>query len=272
MNLQNYPLLTQKEETELFQAYAKTKCQKSKDKIVLSHMRLVMFHANKFKGYKLPLDDLVQEGTVGLLKAVDTFNINLGNKFSTFAIYYIKASQFKYIMDNVKIVRFAKSKPMMKLFFNFREIRSKLNTDNMARHLTLEQLEDIAKELNVPLKDVQEINSQLTFGDISIDYTNDDDENDIINYPFLLDETYTPNKIIKNYQYEHLISTTIPDTIKTLDTRSQKIIHDRFMTDTPKSRTDISKDYGISQQRIAQIESKALLKIRENLLENSYWI
>ncbi len=270
MNLQNYQLLTHEEEIELFKNYSNSKCQKSKDRIVLSHMRLVMSIASKFKGYRLPLDDLIQEGTIGLIKAIDSFNLALGNKFSTFATYYIKAEQYKFILDNIKIVRFAKSKSMMRLFFNFREIRSKLNSDNMSRNLTLSQLENIAKELNVSLKDVQEMNSQLTFGDMSIDYS--EEENDEVNYSFLLDTTNEPSKIIQNYQYEHLLNVDIPESMLALDTRSQKIIKERFMTDVPKTRREIAKEYDFSQQYVAQIESKALLKLRENLVENSYWI
>lgn len=269
--LYNYPNITIDEEHELVKNYKENNCIKSRDKLILAHTKLVLAMAYKLNGYKLSVEDLVQEGSIGLIKALDTFDLSVGVRFSTHATYYIKNEQLKFILNNVKIVRFAKSKPMLKLFFNFRELKHKLIVDGVSTSLNLSQLEFIAKELDVPLKDVFDMNEQMIFGDKSIDYTNDESDIAPNTGEYLFDYSTIPDVMITKHQLDNIFDHHIPEIMLALDSRSQKIIQDRFMVDVPKTRSEISSEFGISQQRVAQIESKALLKLRESL-ESSYWI
>ena len=258
------PLLSLEEETLLLSKSA-SGCTESSDTLIIAHMKMVVAFAKKYKGYNLPVEDLIQEGNLGLINALKKYDLNSGVRFSSYAIYWIKSAIHEYVMDNSKIMRIATTKAHIKLFFNMNRIRQGFaSVDGRVGKLTSEQISIISTELNVEPEDVTEMEKRMSSPNISL--ISHDEDGDIVDVldPNLIDMTDPLTKLEESRRA--LISTHgVNSAIDKLDDRSRKIIVDRFMSDTPKSRIDIGQELSISQQRVAQIENVALKKMRDHL-------
>jgi len=258
------PLLSLEEESLLL-AKSATGCTESSDTLIIAHMKMVVAFAKKYKGYNLPVEDLIQEGNIGLINALKKYDLNSGVRFSSYAIYWIKSAIHEYVMDNVKIMRIATTKAHRKLFFNMNRIRQGFaSVDGRVGKLTQEQISIISTELNVDPEDVIEMETRMSSPNISL--VTHDEDGDIVD---VLDHNLidTLDPLTKLEESRRILISThgVTSAMEQLDSRSRKIIEDRFMSDIPKSRIDIGQELSISQQRVAQIENVALKKMRDIL-------
>lgn len=257
------PVIGKEQERILFKRYQDENDLDAVQQIVLSHLRFVAYIAKSYKGYGLPMEDLVQEGTVGLMKSVKKFSLALNVRLSSFAIHYIKAEIQEFVIRNWRLVKAATTKAKRKLFFNLRRLRP--STEWLAN----KDKKQIAKELGVNESDINEMEVQLSQADVYIDSDREtgDDIHLSTNADVLLEdhsETFTSTVIKKDYQEKALY--TIREAVDDLDDRTKDIIQQRWFSEKQKTQKHFAQKYGVSQERIRQIEEKALLNIRKKLM------
>lgn len=257
------PLLDEKQEKDLFIEYQENDDLNAAQKIVLSHLRFVAYIAKNYHGYGLPMEDLVQEGTIGLMKSVKKFNLGFGVRLSTFAVHYIKAEIHEYVIRNWRLVKAVTTKAKRKLFFNLRRLKDK--TEWIAH----KDKQGIAHQLNVTEEDINDIEVQFSQSDIYVNPSSkEDDELTSFTTEHLFEdksENFT-SKIIQQEFNEKALS-IVKDIIMDLDERSKDIIENRWLGTDKLTHKYFSKKYGVSQERIRQIEEKALTKIRQKMKE-----
>jgi RNA polymerase sigma-32 factor len=249
------PMLTEAEEHDLA-----TRLQKNSDiaaakRLILSHLRYVARVAKGYLGYGLPLADLVQEGNIGLMKAVKRFNPNMGARLVTFAMHWIKAEIHEYILRNWRIVKVATTKAQRKLFFNLRSLKKHLGW------LTKQEVNDIAKDLKVKPEAVREMEMRLAASDAAFDGDSDDDQS-FAPAGFLEDLRYSPGQTPENTDWSEQASDTIYQALEQLDERSQDIIRTRWLDDNKLTLQDLAEKYQISAERVRQLEKNAMNKLR----------
>lgn len=250
------PNLEEKEEIELFNKFQYENCVKSAQKLIMSQLKTVIYIAQQFKNYGLSEEDLVQEGNIGLMKAVKNFDVSQKVRLYTYSILWIKAEMQSYILKNWKIIKIATTKNLKKLFFNFRSIQKEMIDLNIDKK---ELTSIISKKLNVDIDDVKEIEKYFNNDEISIDY---DDEN---NQVFQLEDNSTPETIYIENKTEQDLKNQLNIAFKGLNENQRKVIQLRYYEENKKTHKEISQILGVSSERVRQIENEALKKIKEQI-------
>lgn len=229
--------------------------------LILSHLRLVVSIARQYLGYGLPHADLIQEGNIGLMKAVKRFDVTRGVRLVSFAVHWIKAEINEYIIRNWRLVKVATTKAQRKLFFNLRSMRPDGQT------LDPEHIEGIAAKLNVRPEDVSEMEVRLSGRDMSFESSSQDDDDDFAPISYLSDEgEHEPSYVLAQRDRMELQTTGVANALESLDARSRHIIEARWLQDDGSTTLqELADEYGVSAERIRQIESAAIKKMRKAL-------
>ena len=249
-------------------------------KLILSHLRLVVSIARQYMGYGLPHADLIQEGNVGLMKAVKRFDPDQGVRLVSYAMHWIKAEIHEYIIKNWRMVKLATTKAQRKLFFNLRSKKQGFRADAGEDHNTVArdslsdaQIDIIAKDLNVKREEVMEMEARMSGGDVLLDPVSSDDGEDAFGpIAYLADAHHEPTAMIEAHQREMLSSDGIMQALDVLDERSRRIVEERWLKvndDNSGGMTlhELAAEYGVSAERIRQIEVAAMKKMKAALLE-----
>ena len=257
-SIQEIPFLTKDEEHELGMRLKNDNDLEAAKKLILSHLKLVMKIARSYSGYGLPHSDLVQEGNIGLMKAVKKFDVDRGVRLVSYAMFWIKAEIQEYVVKNWRLVKMATTKAQRKLFFNLRSLRSSLQP------LGLEEIKSIAKELNVKEDEVREMEFRFSGQEISIDYSNDDsDEDQFRPIAYLKDLAMLPSERIEKLEAESNNTKNLKNALMKLDNRSREIVEARWLKeDKTDTLHELAKKYKVSAERIRQIEQNAMKKIK----------
>lgn len=251
------PMLTQAEEYELSVQLQQNNDLAAARRLVLAHLRYVARVAKGYLGYGLPLADLIQEGNIGLMKAVKRFNPEMGVRLVTFAMHWIKAEIHEYILKNWRIVKVATTKAQRKLFFNLRQMKKHLSW------MTNKEVNDIAKDLKVKPETVREMEMRLASSDMPFDASgDDDDDHHFAPAGFLEDTRFNPATQLENEDWSTQSNGTIYQALDTLDERSQDIIRTRWLDDQKLTLQDLADKYQISAERVRQLEKNAMQKLR----------
>jgi RNA polymerase sigma-32 factor len=261
LEVQKYPpILSPEQEYELaIELYENGNLSAAK-KLVLAHMRFVAFIAHGYKGYGLEQADLIQEGTIGLMKAVKRFNPHKKVRLSSFAVYWIRAEIHEYIFKNWKIVKVATTKAQRKLFFKLRQAKSRIY-----QSLTSDQAEEIATNLGVRKKDVIEMESRLQLSDVAFEVN--DDEDTYTPEQYLSDPGDTPEQLLLNDDSQRDQNNKLYQALSTLDERSVDILRSRYLKEKKSTLHTLADKYGVSAERVRQLEYKAIKKLKERLEE-----
>ena len=257
-----YPLLTLEQEQALGMRWKYTQDVDAARSMVMSHLRLVVSVSRNYMGYGLPQGDLIQEGNVGLMKAVRRFDPERGVRLVSFALHWIRAEIHEYILKNWRMVKVATTKAQRKLFFNLRGMRSGEHA------LTQAEAKRIAKELNVKPEEVFEMNMRLSGRDIAMDGTPDDSESESTSPASYLqaDENVDPARIIEAQETGRVQSEGLKRALTNLDERSRDIITRRWLAEDQEETLQVLADkYGVSAERIRQIEVKAMKQMRKEI-------
>lgn len=230
-------------------------------KLVLAHLRFVIYIAKTYSGYGLSEADLIQEGNVGLMKAVRKFNPEAGVRVVSYAVHWIKAEIHEYVLKNWKIVKVATTKAQRKLFFNLRSKKKGLDW------LTDQEIDSISKDLGVKPSEVREMEKRLSGSDISFDPLADSDDDEAVYSPshYLQDEASNPEDIVEKEMMKEENTTSLHKAINELDDRSRDILQDRWLADEKLTLHDLAEKYHISAERVRQIEKNAMKKVKQSL-------
>lgn len=259
-NVNAIPMLSQEEELSLAEQKNLGDLEAAK-KLILSHLRVVVSIARGYDGYGLNQADLIQEGNVGLMKAVKRFEPSRGVRLFSFAIHWIKAEMHEFILRNWRLVRIATTKPQRKLFFNLRSMRKSLNA------LSDREAQEIADDLGVKREEVLEMETRITGHDITL-ISEDDKEDSFAPIDWLTDTENEPTRLIEKKAHENLQTEGLQLALTKLDERSRDIIASRWLADDKGSTLhDMADKYGVSAERIRQIEVKAMEKLKTYLIE-----
>jgi RNA polymerase sigma-32 factor len=256
------PMLSQERETELGRRLKEGNDLTAARDLVLSHLRLVVSVARNYMGYGLPQADLIQEGNIGLMKAVRRFDPERGVRLASFAIHWIKAEIHEYILRNWRMVKIATTKAQRKLFFNLRSMKPGFTA------LSPTEVAQVAQTLNVKETDVVEMEQRLQGGDVSLEPASDDGEESVSPIAYLAaDASEGPAQVFERNQSEMLRSEGLAQALASLDERSRRIIEARWLAEGD-SRTlhELADEFGVSAERIRQIEAKALQKMKKSMV------
>jgi len=255
-----FPLLSAEQETALGRAWREHEDVDAARQLVLSHLRLVVAVSRNYLGYGLPQADLIQEGNVGLMKAVRRFDPERGVRLVSFALHWIKAEIHEHILRNWRLVKIATTKAQRKLFFNLRSMKTS------SAGLTREQAREIAQTLSVKPEEVLEMETRLSGGDVALDPTPGDEDNMVTPIAYLTDTEDEPVQILVKEESARNRSTGLRSAMAKLDDRSRRIIEARWLKEEdPATLQQLADEYGVSAERIRQIESKALKTMRAQM-------
>jgi RNA polymerase sigma-32 factor len=233
--------------------------------LVLSHLRLVVSIARQYMGYGLTHADLIQEGNIGLMKAVKRFDPDRGVRLVSFAMHWIKAEIHEYVLKNWRLVKVATTKAQRKLFFNLRSMKRDTHT------LSPEAAQAIASDLNVRVQDVIEMETRMGGGDIALEPTDDGGEDDYAPIAYLRATHSEPTQVLEDRAFDRLQGEGLLDALESLDARSRRIIEARWLRDEDDGGTltlhELADEFGVSAERIRQIEAKALKTMKSALAE-----
>jgi RNA polymerase sigma-32 factor len=260
-SVNSFPILSQEEEFSLATRFKTEDDLDAARQLVLSHLRVVVSVARGYAGYGLPQADLIQEGNIGLMKAVKRYDPDRGVRLVSFALHWIRAEIHEFVVRNWRLVKIATTKSQRKLFFNLRSMKQGLQP------LKPQQVTEIAQQLNVSERDVLEMEARFAGHEVALDASSDDDEDNFSPIHYLTDdEAYEPSRILENSQREHAQTTGLANALNSLDARSRRIVEARWL-DENKSATlhDLAAEFNVSAERIRQIEQKAMLKMNAAL-------
>jgi RNA polymerase sigma-32 factor len=258
-SVNSYPMLTADEERELAERLHYDGEIDAAKGLILSHLRFVVHVARGYSGYGLPMADLVQEGNIGLMKAVKRFNPEVGVRLVSFAVHWIKAEIHEYVLRNWRIVKIATTKAQRKLFFNLRKSKKRLGWFNNG------EVETVAKELGVEPSEVREMESRLAAQDATFEMPSDDDE---AGTTYTAPALYLEDKssdLAEDYEaqnWEAHTNNRLGHALATLDERSQHIVRSRWLDDNKSTLQDLADNYGVSAERIRQLEKNAMKKLK----------
>ena len=276
-SVQALPILEPEQEKSLAKRLRDDNDVHAASQLVLSHLRLVVSVSRQYMGYGLPQGDLIQEGNVGLMKAVRRFDPDQGVRLVSYAIHWIKAEIHEYILKNWRMVKVATTKAQRKLFFNLRSLKHQYRgeaDDGQARRGVLSDadIKRVAQELNVREQDVIEMETRMAGADVALEGPADDDNDSAPMAPlaYLSDEGHEPTRVIEARQRDWLVSDGLTEALEGLDERSRRIVEERWLKvndDGSGGRTlhELAADYGVSAERIRQIEVAAMKKMRASL-------
>lgn len=254
-NINHLPMLSVEEECDLATRYREKGDLEAARRLVLSHLRYVVRVARGLRGYGLPEADLIQEGNIGLMKAVKSFDPTRGVRLVSFAVHWIRAEIYDYILRNWRIVKVATTKAQRKLFFNLRKSRKRLGW------LTQEEGDNLAENLNVKRETVDQMELRMSGTDIAFDMDNDSDDDTAYIAPagYLQDMRFNPESLVTQADQEENRHEQLSDALASLDDRSRDIVMRRWLNEDKKPTLhELAKEYGVSAERIRQIEKKAL--------------
>ncbi|WP_050464642.1 RNA polymerase sigma factor RpoH [Herbaspirillum autotrophicum] len=253
------PMLTQDEEVNLARDLRNNNDLGAAQKLVLSHLRLVVSIARGYLGYGLPHADLIQEGNIGLMKAVKRFDPDQGVRLVSYAMHWIKAEMHEYILKNWRLVKVATTKAQRKLFFNLRSHKQGLDA------MTPAQVDALAKTLDVKREEVIEMETRLSGRDVALEAPTDDDDDKFAPIAYLSSENHEPTKVMEAKQYDRLQSEGLELALSKLDDRSRRIVEARWLANDDGSGAtlhELADEFGVSAERIRQIEAVALKKMK----------
>ncbi|GAC1553022.1 MAG: RNA polymerase sigma factor RpoH [Collimonas sp.] len=256
------PMLTHDQEISLAQQLRDKNDLGAAQKLVLSHLRLVVSIARGYLGYGLPHADLIQEGNIGLMKAVKRFDPDQGVRLVSYAMHWIKAEMHEYILKNWRLVKVATTKAQRKLFFNLRSHKEGLDA------MTPSQVDALAKTLNVKREEVIEMETRLTGRDIALEAPTDDDDDKFAPIAYLSTEAQEPSKVLEAQRYDRMQSEGLESALSKLDDRSRRIVEARWLANDDGSGAtlhELADEFGVSAERIRQIEAVALKKMKGSL-------
>ena len=257
-SVHSIPILTREQEQELAIKLYENDDLDAARQLVIHHLRFVVHIARSYQGYGLPLADIIQEGNVGLMKAVNKFDPHKGVKVVSFAVHWIKAEIHEYILRNWRQVKIATTKAQRMLFFNLRSKKKDLEW------LTKDEAEKIAADLNVEVKDVLHMENRLSSTDASFDspISSDSDEEVMSPSQFLEDKRFSPEDLVANSEAEDMNHAALFEALESLDERSKDILLRRYLAEDKATLHDLADEYKVSAERIRQIESGALKKLK----------
>jgi RNA polymerase sigma-32 factor len=272
------PLLTPEEESRFATRLQADGDVESAGKMVLSHLRLVVSISRQYLGYGLPHGDLIQEGNVGLMKAVKRFDPTQGVRLVSYAMHWIKAEIHEYILRNWRMVKVATTKAQRKLFFNLRSMKQRLKEDASEENthrttLTQGEVDAVAQKLNVKREEVLEMETRLSGGDVALEPLNDDsEESSYAPIAYLADENQEPTRLLEAQRRDWLAGDGINQALDVLDPRSRRIVEERWLKvndDSSGGMTlhELAAEYDVSAERIRQIEVAAMKKMRKQLTD-----
>ena len=259
------PILTAEQEKELAERYYYDQDLDAAKLLVMSHLRFVVHIARSYAGYGLPQGDLIQEGNLGLMKAVKRFDPNMGVRLVSFAVHWIKAEIHEYVIRNWRIVKIATTKAQRKLFFNLRSLKKS------SKKLTLKEAQSIANDLNVTPEQVLEMEGRLTAYDAAFEAQGDDDDEGSTHVApalYLEDNRYDPARLAEEEDYEEQSTNALHDAMEQLDDRSRNILQRRWLDDEKSTLHELAAEYNVSAERIRQLEKKAMEKIKVAMSSN----
>jgi RNA polymerase sigma-32 factor len=269
------PLLTAEEEASLGKRLRDAGDVQAAGRLVLSHLRLVVSVSRQYLGYGLPHGDLIQEGNVGLMKAVKRFDPDQGVRLVSYALHWIRAEIHEYILRNWRLVKLATTKAQRKLFFNLRSMKQNLKDDaadgdTHRNTLTPAEVKRVAEELKVKPEEVVEMETRLSGGDVALDPQVDDGEESFAPIAYLADDAGEPTQVLESLRRDRLASQGIGAALDVLDARSRRIVEQRWLAvndDASGGMTlhELAAEYGVSAERVRQIEVAALKKMRKSL-------
>jgi len=251
------PLLTQEQEVAYARRYRKDGDLNAARELVVSHLRVVVAMSRGYLGYGLPQADLIQEGNIGLMKAVKRFDPERGVRLVSFAVHWIRAEMHEYILRNWRIVKVATTKAQRKLFFNLRSLKQSFNS------LGFEDVKTVARQLGVKPEEVVEMETRLTGKDIAIEHTGDDEDEKFSPISYLAAENAEPGRILEHEESARIQGRGLEQALAGLDTRSRRIVEARWLNEKePATLHDLAAEFGVSAERIRQIEVKALARMK----------
>lgn len=253
------PNLTEEEEQQLLNNLTLEHCLKSAHKLILSQLKTVIYLANQYRNYGLSEEDLVQEGNIGLMKAVKNFDTKHKVRLYTYAMLWIKAEMQSFILKNWKIVKIGTTKNLKKLFFNFKSIQKEMIDLNIDKR---KMVDTIAQKLNVSVDEVREMEKYFTNSEVELDIYNEDDEKPVFE---LIDDNTPEKAYIQNIDTEKE-NNLVKKALNVLNPNQVKVIEMRYYQEEKKTHKEIAKLLGISSERVRQIENEALLKLKKELV------
>ena len=269
------PMLTHEEEVRYARALRDDDDLQAAGRLVLSHLRLVVAVSRQYLGYGLPQGDLIQEGNVGLMKAVKRFDPEQGVRLVSYALHWIKAEIHEYILKNWRMVKVATTKAQRKLFFNLRSMKQGLKShaadgDTYRQALSADEVARVAAELDVRPEDVIEMETRLAGGDVALEPQDDDREDSVAPIAYLADDRLEPTRVLESRGRETMSTDGVARALEQLDARSRRIVEERWLKvndDASGGMTlqELAAEYGVSAERIRQIEAAALKKMRKAL-------
>jgi RNA polymerase sigma-32 factor len=257
-SVSNIPMLTADQEKSLAERLFNEGDLTAARELVMSHLRFVVHIAKSYSGYGLAQADLVQEGNIGLMKAVKRFDPNVGVRLVSFAVHWIKAEIHEFVLKNWRIVKVATTKAQRKLFFNLRKSKKRLGW------FTHKEVQKVAEELGVSEKEVLQMEARMGSQDTAFDLSSDDgdDNSNFAPAQYLEDKSVDVESAVINADYDSNASARLYSAIKTLDERSQHIIETRWLSDNKMTLQDLASKYQVSAERVRQIEKNAMKKIQ----------
>jgi RNA polymerase sigma-32 factor len=269
------PLLSHEEEMRFARRLREQGDLEAAGKLVLSHLRLVVSVSRQYLGYGLPHADLIQEGNVGLMKAVKRFDPTMGVRLVSYALHWIKAEMHEYILKNWRMVKVATTKAQRKLFFNLRSMKQNLkedaaDVDTHRSSLTPSEIDIVSRSLNVKPEEVLEMETRLWGGDVALEPQYDDGEESYAPIAYLADEGSEPTQVLEARKRDWLAGDGIAQALEVLDARSRRVVEERWLKvndDSSGGMTlhELASEYGVSAERIRQIEVAAMKKMRKAL-------
>ncbi len=253
------PMLSEAEEQDLAQRFRQDGDLEAARVLVMSHLRLVVAIARGYLGYGLPHADLIQEGNIGLMKAVKRFDPERGVRLVSFAVHWIKAEIHEYVIKNWRLVKVATTKAQRKLFFNLRSLKKDFNT------LGPDEVQSVAGQLGVKPEEVIEMETRLSGQDMSLEPLTEDEDTHHAPIAWLAaDESNEPSRVLERREYDRLQDEGLTGALQELDERSRNIVARRWLAEEGEAATlhELAAEYGVSAERIRQIEARALQKMR----------
>jgi len=251
------PVLSREEEIELAERFRRDNDLDAARTLVLSHLRFVVHVARGYMGYGLPVGDLIQEGNVGLMKAVKRFDPSVGVRLVSFAVHWIRAEIHEYVLRNWRLVRVATTKAQRKLFFNLRRMKKNL------AWLSEDETQAVARDLGVEPREVREMEQRLSARDLSFDPSPADDEESVYSpAAYLPAEGADPAVEVEQAEWEDANAQSLAGALEQLDARSRRIIETRWLAEDKLTLHDLADEFGVSAERVRQVEAQALKKLR----------
>jgi RNA polymerase sigma-32 factor len=259
-SVNQFSMLSAEEEKELAERLFNNGDLDAAKKLVMSHLRFVVYIAKSYAGYGLPQADLIQEGNIGLMKAVKRFDPSVGVRLASFAVHWIKAEIHEYVIRNWRVVKIATTKAQRKLFFNLRKAKKRLGW------FSQDEVETVAEHLNVSTKDVLEMESRLNGQDHSFDLgDSDDDDNNFAPVQYLEDKSADVAVSVESENSQLHLKNKLYSSLSQLDERSQDIISSRWLSEPKATLQELASRYNVSAERVRQLEANAINKLKANM-------